>query len=92
MQAAAQLQTLVATANSHSKDLNQHDSMSIPCKTSCNSEQYSMCIFNYYLLFISPRALELQVLKDLDMCYEDTWQLHCSHSVIFIIPSMAIPM
>lgn len=51
-----------------------------------------MCIFNYYLLFISPQALELQVLKDLDMCYEDTWQLHCSHSVIFIIPGMAIPM
>ena len=59
MQAAAQLQTLTAAPNSRSEDLNQRDGVSIRCKTSCNSERYSVCVFNYYLLFISPRALEL---------------------------------
>lgn len=86
MQAVAQLQTLVAAPKSPSENLNQRDGMSIHCKTSRNSEQYSTCIFNYCLLFISPQALELRVLKDLDVCYKAAWLLHHPRSVIFIIP------
>lgn len=55
MQVAAQLQILVATPDSCGEKLNQHDGVSIYCKTSYNSV-HAPLITARYLFLHKPRS------------------------------------